>query len=92
MHERIQADRRGRGLSHRSAPDTAVRPRGIMPNVKHEAATRAPTPNRTPASRSKTPPAAVLFLVSDLASRTATESLAINGGIPIELPGPIATA
>ncbi len=44
MHERIQADRRGRGLSHRSAPDTAVRPRGIMTNAKHESATRAPTP------------------------------------------------
>ena len=71
-----------------------------MTDVKHKAAA-LPRPNlnarqplQKPAHRrgdAQDIPNAVLFLGSNLASRTATESLVINGGIPIELPGAIAT-
>ena len=71
-----------------------------MTNVKHKPAARAPTPELDSRRALQNPVRrrgdaqdianAVLFLVSDLASFTSTESVAINDRMPTKHPASIA--
>lgn len=88
-------------MSHNPTTDYSIRPGGIMPDVKHQAAARPPTPELNARQTLQNPigrpgdaqhiPNPDLFPLPNLASRTATVSLAINGGLSIKLPAPIAT-
>ena len=79
----------------------SILPGGIMTDVKYEAAALAPTPNLDARQALQNPVRrrgdaqdianAVLFLVSDLASFVSGESLVVDGGMSIELPGAIAS-
>ena len=78
----------------------SILPGGIMTDVKYEAAARAPTPELDARQALQNPVRrrgdaqdianAALFLVSDLASFISGESLVVDGGMSIELPGSIA--
>ena len=71
-----------------------------MTNVKHQAAARSPTPQLNvyqplqnpirPNGHAQHIPNAVLALVSNLASFITGESLVVDGGLSIKLPGSIA--
>ncbi len=79
----------------------SILPGGIMTDVKHEAAARAPTPELDARQARQNPirrrgeaqdiANAVLYLVSDLASFVTGASLVVDGGMSIELPGSIAS-
>ena len=79
----------------------SILPGGIMTDVKYEAASLDPTPELDARQALQNPVRrrgdaqdianAVLFLVSDLAGFVSGESLVVDGGMSIELPGSIAS-